>query len=310
MGPPKVDKAIENLKILLEQGIEIHLQLVVCPGINDGARLTDTLSGLFTEYDGVASVGIVPVGLTGHREGLPVLRGFDAAGSAELLDQIEPWRRRAMEQMGQRWVYAADEFYLGAGRELPAAEDYDGFPQLENGIGLTRLFIDEIEDWIAAHPAGARNDGGMPGGAAKALSSRGGAAQNVSLRGGAADETISDRNRYTVITGSLFGQVLRRLAPDIERAAGVELEIVEAPNAWLGGGVSVAGLLSGSDIVEAVSAARVDGPVAVPDVCLNGDGVFLDGMTPAEAAEAARAEIIMVPTGGYAFMDALRSYHA
>lgn len=270
VGPPKVDKALENLQALLAAGAEIHIQIVACPGINTGAALDETLETLMSGFDGVASVGIVPVGLTGYRRGLPDLRTFSRSEALELLGQVNSWQERAIAQKGYRWVYAADEFYLLTGEEVPPEIDYDDFPQVENGIGIVRLFIDEVNDWAAQHVGGSRSSG-----------------------------------RVNLVTAPLAAKALEQVLPKISESTGWGLDVITAHNNWLGGDVSVAGLLAGADVIEAIKTADPAGPVLLPAVCLNTDGLFLDDLSLDDVIGSTGARVIVVPSTGWKFMEAL-----
>lgn len=270
IGPPAVDKALKNLKTLLVAGVEVHIQIVACPGINDGIVLDETLKTLLAEFAAVASVGVVPVGLTGHREGLPDIRGFGKREAAALLGQVRVWQERALEKKGYRWVYAADEFYLMTSEAVPPEIDYDDFPQVENGIGIVRLFLDEIDDWAAQHGAGGRSG-----------------------------------RKINLVTAPLAAKVFKTALPTISESIGRGVDMITADNRWLGGDVSVAGLLAGADVIEAIETATVSGPVLVPGVCLNPDGLFLDDMSIDDVVAATGAEVIVVPSTGWDLMEAL-----
>ncbi|MDP1808338.1 MAG: DUF512 domain-containing protein [Actinomycetota bacterium] len=270
VNPPKVDKALDNLKALLAAGTEVHVQIVACPGINNGAVLDETLATLLADFDAVASVGIVPVGLTGYRRGLPDLRSFSRSEAPALLSQVRAWQERALAQKSYRWVYAADEFYLMTGDEIPREPDYDDFPQVENGIGMVRLFMDEINDW-AAQNGGSRRSGG----------------------------------RVNLVTAPLAAKALKTVLPVISGSTGRGVEVITANNNWLGGDVSVAGLLAGADVIEAIRTAGPVGPVLLPGVCLNPDGLFLDNLCVDDIIGSTGAEVIVVPSTGWKFMEAL-----
>jgi putative radical SAM enzyme (TIGR03279 family) len=142
LGRKKIDRTLEYMRTMSDAGIDMHIQIVLCPGVNDGEHLSKTLDEL-SEIEGVISVGIVPVGLTAYRDNLFALRSFEKQEIMDLEEQILKRQKYFVESKGEAWVYLADEFYIGIGRELPAAEHYGDYPQIENGIGLSRLFIDE-----------------------------------------------------------------------------------------------------------------------------------------------------------------------
>lgn len=269
IGPPRGDRGLTNLKQLLADGIEVHLQIVLVPRENDGEGLLNTLRGLLSDFSQTASVGVVPVGLTDHRQGLPDIRPVRAVDAQKLLDNIEGFQKTALEAKGYNWVYAADEFYLTAGRPIPPAEEYEDFPQVENGIGLTRLFLDGVD---------------------QALSGL---------------KTRFAGDNVTVVTGELAAPVLRNAFGKIGRAAGCRFSVVPVRNLWLGGGVSVTGLLAGSDIIYALGRERAGAMVLVPDVCLNEDGQFVDDLRVSDVIAATGARVAIVPGTGFELVEAL-----
>jgi putative radical SAM enzyme (TIGR03279 family) len=148
------DRALERFDELVEGGVDLHVQVVLVPGVNDGAVLDETLTWL-AQREGVASIGIVPLGYSRFQDRFD--RSYnDPADAAAVIDQVAPWADAFRERDGIAAVYLADEFYLAAGRPLPEADDYDGYPQFENGIGMVRAFIDEWADEAAPDaPTGA-----------------------------------------------------------------------------------------------------------------------------------------------------------
>lgn len=137
-------RGLEALDELLRAGLEVHLQVVVCPGLNDGRELRRTLGDVLERYPGAASLAVVPVGLTRYAHRLPArLRAHDRDSAAAVLDLVEEFRSLARERTGSRLFHAADEFYILAGRTFPAEEEYEGYPQLENGVGMARKFLEE-----------------------------------------------------------------------------------------------------------------------------------------------------------------------
>lgn len=268
--PPKVDRALDNLEDLLAGGIDIHLQIVVCPGLNDGDKLAATINDLWTDFPALSSVGIVPVGLTGYRSTLPHLEGFTKEKALELIAQLNVWQKRALEEKDYRWVYAADEFYLLAQTPLPALDEYDDCPQVENGIGISRIFIEEVKGW----------------------------APPEKLKSGS-------RGPLNIVTSALGAEVLDLVLADIAELTGYTLKIIKAENDFLGGDVCVAGLLSGSDIIKAIDLAEPSGLIVIPDVALDTRGFFLDNLTVSDIINKTGRDIRIVPSGGSSFMEAL-----
>ncbi len=231
-----------QLRQLGAGGIEVHGQIVLCPGWNDGAVLEKTLDDLSGLYPTVQTVGIVPVGLSAHRPATPEVRAVTTDDARAVLDSVERRQAELLPRQGTRLIYAADEFYLTAGRPIPPAEEYEGFTQKENGIGLARLFLDELAALPAPH-------------------------------------TLSRGRKITIATGTLAAPLLEGLAARLQDY-GVEAAVVAAPNRFYGGGVSVAGLLTGSDLLAALRGRALGDAVFLPAAILNADGILLDDLTP------------------------------
>ncbi len=153
---PKGATSLRWLEVLLDGGIEVHGQIVVCPGVNDGAALEDTLAGILDRYAGLASVGAVPLGLSRYSKEAE-MRPHTLGEAEQVLDTIEGWQRLYKKAVGHRMVFAADEYYLLADRDLPPARSYDGYPQHENGIGMTRAFAEAFTRPASGGPGGVRH---------------------------------------------------------------------------------------------------------------------------------------------------------
>ncbi len=268
------DRALEVFDRLLEAGIEIHVQIVLVPDVNDGAELERTLSWL-AEREGVASVGIVPLGYTRYQTRFA--EGYSAvAPSTRVIEQVRPWQEAFRKRDGVTWVYLADEFYLCAGADLPPAEEYDGFPQFENGIGIARSFVDEFCSVRVA-------------------------VTECSRRLAAAGRSA------TLVTGSLAADVLRG---SIEPASVSDtVRVLEVRNDFFGGNVSVAGLLVGADLVGAIKAdavTRRSFSYLIPDVVLNSDGLTLDDMTIDDLVAATGADLRMLSCDAAGLLEGLQ----
>ena len=270
MCPSTDDRALEFIDRLLQAGIVLHVQIVLVPGVNDGPVLERSLEWL-SQREGVESVGVVPVGMTRYQS--RIAAGYDTPqAAAVVLAQLEPWRERRLTDLA--WVYAADEFYLAAGEPLPSWDDYDDFPQFENGIGMVRAFIDETGEALDELP-------------------------------GAPDAAVDDRPRVALVTGTLFAPVLRSLAPALART-GCRIVVLPVDNDLLGGNVNVAGLLGGGDIARAVASRREEADVfLVPDVAVNDDTLFLDDLTPAAVAATADTDVRLVSCDAAGLVSAL-----
>lgn len=231
---------MEKINRLLEAGIQIHTQIVCCPGYNDGEVLKRTFADLYALHPGVLTMAVVPVGLTKHREHLHPMRTFTPQEAAEIVDTVSGWQKQCREETGKSFVYLGDEFYLLAGKELPPSEYYDGFPQLENGIGLTRNFLNE---WEAA---------------LKTLQYADGAEQAV------------------IPVGESAFRVLQPMMEAFNSQYGTKHSFVSVKNLFFGGHVNVTGLLTGGDILAAVKDSE---RLILPGVVLNNDNLFLDDMS-------------------------------
>ena len=228
LGNLEAADVVQQMRRLGDCGIEMHAQVVLCPGLNDGAALSRTIADLAALHPAVASVAIVPVGLTRHRAGLPHLRPVDAAVARDVLCHVTTWQGDFLTRLGSRFVFAADEIYLLAGVEFPASEEYEGFPQRENGIGLARIFLDELDR------ADFRRAAGMSVG---------------------------------LVTGVAASELVEKMAARM-REHGVRAEVIVVHNRLFGKSVTVAGLLSGEDIAGAIAGRHVSDVIALPSSTL------------------------------------------
>ncbi len=251
LGNPRAKDIMDRLRALTTSGIELHTQVVLCPGLNDGQVLERTIADLYALAPGVLSLAIVPVGLTRHRQNCQPLRCFTPDEAAKVIDAVAAWQRRCRAENGTGFVYLADEFYLACGRPVPAYEDYDGFPQLENGVGIVRSFLAE---WAGtAVPAT-----GYPA-----------------------------ARRIDVVCGQSAAAVLASLL-DTFAIPNLKTRLIPVVNRFFGPDVTVTGLLTGADIIAALQADG-DGRdgVIIPGVALRkGENVFLDGLTPDDISRA------------------------
>ena len=292
------------LRLLLDSGVEVHGQVVVCPGVNDGAALDDTFLGVLDRFPELASVGVVPLGVSDHNTE-PDMRVHAPGEAAAVMDVIDRWQATFLDVLGRRMVFAADEYYLMAGRPFPEAQEYEGFPQHENGIGMARTFFAEVDAALAgraATPVGAARGGffqwvdGAP--AEGYRSPRRSGAVGLAVedgRGGAAAEVA-------LVTGVYGARVLAPVLPALSEAAGRPVRALPVRNRLFGGNIAVTGLLAGADVAAAL-AAEPDGGVRylLPDVTLS-RGMFLDGSAPADLPRA----VEVIGTGGDALVEALQ----
>jgi putative radical SAM enzyme (TIGR03279 family) len=235
-----------KLKKLLDAGIEVHAQVVLCPGINDGEVLRKTISDLAAEFPRITSVAIVPLGLTRYNTDAR-LTAVTPEFCRGVIREVEAMQVSLRERLGTTFAFLGDEIYLRAGRAVPGRVHYGDYPQIEDGIGMVRSFKNEFS-------AVARRLEGQ-------LTKRG------------------KKKRGTVITGTLFAPVLKPMLDDLNARIGTQLQVASVENEYFGGDVSVAGLLTGSDIVRAKDQISGDF-VILPKTTLKSDEeIMLDGMT-------------------------------
>ncbi|MGA9115256.1 MAG: DUF512 domain-containing protein [Bacteroidota bacterium] len=247
MGLKKDDGVLEKIRYLHDHGIEMHTQIVLCPGFNDGEALLGTIRDLYAFRTAVRSLAVVPVGLTDHRAHLEELRRVDAEMASRVLDQIVPLQKQFRRETGRGFVYASDEFYILAGRPLPGRRHYDGYPQVENGVGLTRSFLERLR----------RSERFFPNG-------------------------LPEPRRLLVLTGELAAGILEKhLMSRLKRIQNLTSVLVVAPNILFGRSVTVSGLLSGGCIRAALRRHAAD-LVLLPPEILNAENRLLDDISVAE----------------------------
>ncbi|OQX87048.1 hypothetical protein B6D60_04825 [candidate division KSB1 bacterium 4484_87] len=245
------DKLLEKIEFLTDNGIELHTQIVLCPGINDREILDRTIDDLAKFFPAVQSIAIVPLGLTRHRQELYPLQPMTPDFAAQVIEQLEPKSKLFKEKLGQYLIYLADEFYLQAKKPLPSAERYDEFPQIENGVGMTREFLDSFQEQIASFP-----------------------------------HRIKQPIRLVMVTAKSAEPVMRQeIYPALARIANLSVEIVPVTNRFYGDSVTVTGLLTGQDIFNQLKLIDPADLVLLPGNCVNFEGVFLDEWTPEQLSK-------------------------
>jgi putative radical SAM enzyme (TIGR03279 family) len=293
---PKGATSLRWLSVLLDGGIEVHGQVVVCPGVNDAMALEDTLAGVLDQYPGLATVGVVPLGIS-QFSNEPEMRAHTAEEAAFVVDTVAEWQGIYSKTLGRRLVYAADEYYLLANRPFPTAKAYDEFPQHENGIGMARAFVDGFTNPDKAGPGGVRHGffasvDAAPAEGYRAVRLPDDEAEPLWALSGSADP-----RPVTVLTGTYGARILRPLLDAHPRQ---DVTVQEVTNDFFGGNIGVAGLLTGEDLARALSTAPRDTRYLLPDACLN-EGRFLDGLTLADLPRA----VEVVPTDGQSLRTAL-----
>ena len=275
MGLKKDDQILDKIAYLHDHGIDMHTQIVLCPGINDGEVLEQTVSDLYRFRERIVSLAIVPVGLTDHRFGLTTLQKVDQAYAGNLLDRVAPWQQRFRRETGRAFVYPSDEFYIVAQRPLPPTREYDGFPQTENGVGIVRSFLKDFARQSRSFPARLRT-----------------------------------RRRLSMVTAELpAGFMAQDVVPRLQRIQRLTCTLHVAPNTLFGRSVTVAGLLSGKCIYSALQGTGQTDLVLLPPEVLNADGLFLDDMTVQQLAERLGAPVLVFDGRWRPVFDALNHPH-
>jgi NifB/MoaA-like Fe-S oxidoreductase len=254
------------LRALLDAGIEVHGQVVVCPGVNDGDVLADTLCGVLDQYPELATVAAVPLGVSKYSHESS-MRPHTHAECAAVLDAVDEWQRTFMAAVGRRMVFAADEYYLSAGRPFPAADEYEGFAQHENGIGMATAMAASLR----GSPARTVHSGffaAVDGAPADGYRAPRAAAQGGPATGGPA----------VILTGEYGAMVL---APLLAAMGHANTRILPVPNYFFGGNIAVTGLMVGADIARVLADEPAGARYLLPDVCLS-RGQFLDGLHPTD----------------------------
>lgn len=256
LGLKRDDRLIEKLDRLIDGGIRLHTQIVVCPGINDGAVLEQSIDDLAGRFPGILSIAVVPVGLTRHRGGLYPLRPVDETHARETISAVDRLQAAFRERNGAGFVYCSDEWYIRAGVDIPAAEYYDDFPQIENGVGMVRDFLEGVDRL----------------------------------------ETIGGEARYNsrliLVTGVSMSRHIGELAGRLTEIGGVEVRTAVVVNRFYGETVTVSGLLAGNDIIRALEGTSPDETVVLPPNCLNDDGLFIDDLAPDDISRAYGVKVV------------------
>ena len=265
----QVPAIVPLLNRLVAAGIQLHCQIVLCPGVNDGSVLQQTIEELARLYPQLNSIAVVPVGLTRFRDHLPVLQIPDQAEAAHCIEQIKEDQQHFLQKLGTRLVYAADEMYQLADMSLPAFNEYEDFPQLDNGVGLVAHFRAEAEEaLLEAEPL--------------------------------------DLKTAVVVTGQSFFPHMQDLAKRMGLRTGVDIEVVAVNNDFFGSSVTVAGLVTGIDLVRQLRDMIKDRPLLLPEVMLKADEQrFLDNMHIDELRSALGVPVVVVESSAWGLLEGL-----
>ena len=266
------------LRQLLDHGIEVHAQIVVCPGVNDGDVLDDTLAGVLERFPELASVCVVPLGISKYSTETR-MRAHTVAEAARVVDIVASWQEAFDLAIGRRMVFAADEYYLMADRPFPSAETYEGFPMHEDGIGMARTLEQEFTDPSVTQPTGPRAGffawvDGAPADGYRAPR-QGSPAQVVASGVEAVPVALTPRRDapVAILTGPLGAPVVE---PLVAASGRTDARVLPVANDYFGGNIGVTGLMVGEDIARVLADEPEGHRYVLPDVCLS-RGVFLDG---------------------------------
>lgn len=261
---------MQQLHRLADAGIAFHCQVVLCPGLNDGKVLDDTIETLAGLYPAAKSMAVVPVGLTRHREGLTELTPYRHESALQLVKQVQRWQERLLKEIGTRFVFPSDEFYCQSGVTLPEDEEYEGFPQLENGVGILRSFTNE---YAIAHTH--------------------------------MDADVTIPRSVLIATGTSAAPFLRRLI-EKKPIEGVKVDILPVENDFFGKSVTVAGLLTGGDLRRALKGKRADEILLSQAMLRHEDELFLDDDSRAALEASLGIPVHSVGCDGADFLYALQ----
>lgn len=268
------------MDILNEAGIRMNGQIVLCKGVNDGKELEFSIQKLMEYLPNVESVSVVPVGLSKYRDGLYPLEPFNAQDAGEVIDLIEKYQKICMEKYGTHFIQASDEWYILAGREVPEEERYDGYLQLENGVGMIRLLLDEFHDGLERRIAEKQSGAGLPWEGIREIS---------------------------LATGKLAFPYLKRMSDEVmQEYPGLQIHVYEIVNEFFGEMITVSGLLTGGDIEKQLKGKKLGDTLYLPrNVLRSGADLFLDDVTVPELEKSLQVPVNIVKSSGYDLVDAL-----
>lgn len=266
MGNENAGKLLDIMRLFSDSGIVMNCQIVLCRGINDGEYLKKSIEDLM-KLD-VSSVSVVPVGLSDHREGLYPLTAYDKETAAEVIDTVERYQKKALKELGTRFIYAADEFYLKAEREIPPYESYEDFPQIENGVGLIASMKEEFYDALED-------------------------------TAGVSDKTVS------IATGYAAYDFISEISHALEqKVKGLKIKVYKIENTVFGKNITVSGLLCGKDIIKSLKNESLGESLYISKSMLrSGENVLLDDLTTDDLERELGVNVIAVESSGYDFID-------
>ena len=273
LNNPRAGEGIDIMERLAQNNITMNCQIVSCPGINDGPALDSTLADLAAMFPAVNSVSVVPVGVTKYREGLYPLKTYTRETAAALVDQVEAFAAKHLEEQGTRLVWCSDEFYLLAGRELPHEDYFEDFTQLDNGVGMLTLLSREF---------------------ARALDLM-------------EPEELEGTASFSIATGVSAAPFLAKLVGHAREKCGtIEGKVYPIVNRFFGETITVAGLVTGGDLIQQLRGKKLGKRLLIPaNMLRSGENVFLDDVTTADVERELGVPVVPVPQDGYELLDAM-----
>ncbi len=280
-------ETLRKVDRLNEADIRMNGQIVLCKGVNDGAELEYSIRELMRYIPNLESVSVVPVGLTRFREGLYPLEPFTAEDAKEVLSLIHRFQADCYEKYGTHFIHASDEWYVLAGEELPEEARYDGYLQLENGVGMLRLLMEEFGDAMAHQ---------------KGMAHRKDKAETSS-----AQPLTQDRTVISIATGYLaYPYILKMCREVMEAYPDIDIKLHAIRNKFFGERITVSGLLTGQDIRDQLMGRELGERLLLPqNVLRSGEDIFLDDLTVTDLEEALQVPIYIVKSSGYDFLDSI-----
>lgn len=266
---PNAAKIMDNLRLLKANGIRFHAQMVLCPGWNDGEILKKSLEDLEALRPAVQSIALVPIGLTKFRDGLPYIKPYNKQMAADLIESVKPYQERFLREIGTRLVFPADEFYCLSGLPLPTDEEYEDYPQIENGVGMLRMFETDLEYAVEDLPM---------------------------------EETPP--RRICIATGTSVAPFLRELA-NKHAPRGTTVEVRPIVNKFFGESVTVAGLITGQDLVAQCQDVQADEILIVRSMIRAEGDLFLDNMSVDEVRAKLPCPLKITENSGEGFWHAI-----
>lgn len=257
------------MKRFAKNNMYMNCQIVLCRDYNDKEELDRTISDLASLFPYIESVSVVPVGLTAYRDGLCELKPYDGKASYDVVKQVEQWQKKLLKETGSRIVYLSDEFYINAKLRMPKAEEYEGFPQIENGVGLVASLQEEFDSGLAMLKYNKK------------------------------------KREVSVVTGELVYDFIDKLCRTLcQNCDGLKINCYSIKNNFFGGGVNVSGLVVGGDIKEQLADKRLGEEMFIPSSMLRaGEDVFLDDMTLEELSDALNIKIAPIDNDGFEFIE-------